>query len=808
MIIVPNRVRGLCLAACVAASLAPLCAWAEGESAMPERQGVNAALPNPSFEEKDGARVAEWSVRTWGGKARFEQAEEAQSGDCSVRVSSKAGADAGWVAEAVVQPYSVYRFEGWIKTEDVEVSTGKGALFNVYATGSGATQALTGTTDWTRVERLIETGPHDTLQVHCLLGAWGLATGTAWFDNLSLERVSTTELHPAATIDVGETRPPISKYIYGQFIEHLGRCIYGGIWAEMLEDRKFYYDVGSEKSPWRVFLGSRNPMKQGFKLPGVVRMAAQDVFVGDHTPEIRVREAGKPFGIIQSGLALRKDKEYVVRIVLSGQPNAEPLDVILVSGPGKDERQAVRIGELVPQYTTLDFRLKAMADTNDGSLQIVGYGAGAFRVGCVSLMPEDHVEGMRPDTLALLKELDAPVYRWPGGNFVSGYDWRDGIGDPDRRPPRKNPAWKGVEHNDFGLNEFMTFCRILDTEPYIAVNSGLGEVGEAVAQLQYANASTDTEMGRVRAEHGHAEPYGVKWWGIGNEMYGNWQLGHMPLADYVNKHNEFARAMRAEDASISLVGVGATGEWSETMLAHCAGYMDLLSEHFYCGEKAGLLSHVRQIPDSVRAKADAHRKYLAEIPALKDKRIPIALDEWNYWYGPYVYGELGTRYFLKDALGIAAGLHEMARNSDIFFMANYAQTVNVIGAIKTTKSDAAFATTGLVLKLYRKHLGTIPVGLEGDTAPLDVVAAWREDRTALTVAIVNPTTIAQTLTLDVKGVELPGTGRLWTIRGADPMDYNEPGVEPKVQIVETPVSGQGDTLEIPPLAICLYALDV
>ena len=116
---------------------------------------------------------------------------------------------------------------------------------------------------------------------------------------------------------------------------------------------------------------------------------------------------------------------------------------------------------------------------------------------------------------------------------MSGYDWKDGIGDRDRRPPRKNPAWTGVEHNDFGLDEFMTFCRILDTEPYIALNSGLGKVDNAVEELQYATGAADTPMGAWRARTDTLEPYQVKWWSIGNEMYGNWQLGHMALEEYV-----------------------------------------------------------------------------------------------------------------------------------------------------------------------------------------------------------------------------------------------------------------------------------
>jgi len=345
-------------------------------------------------------------------------------------------------------------------------------------------------------------------------------------------------------------------------------------------------------------------------------------------------------------------------------------------------------------------------------------------------MPADNIDGFRPDVLALLKELNAPVYRWPGGNFVSGYDWRDGIGDRDRRPPRKNPAWKGVEHNDVGIHEYLDLMRLIGAEPYITVNSGLGDVVMAVEELEYANGAPDSKMGRRRAANGHPEPWGVRFWSVGNEMYGDWQLGHMPLADYVKKHILFASAMKAADPSIKIVAVGAVGPWSETMLAEAANAMDLMSEHFYVGLKPGLLSHVSQMPSEVRRIAEAHRKYRASIPSLKTKEVPVALDEWNYWHGPEIYGEIGTQYFLEDALGIAAAFNEYARQSDVYFMANYAQTVNVIGAIKTSKTAAVLDTTGVILALYRAHFGTVPVAVGGSPAPLDVMVA-EESRSRL-----------------------------------------------------------------------------
>ena len=225
----------------------------------------------------------------------------------------------------------------------------------------------------------------------------------------------------------------------------------------------------------------------------------------------------------------------------------------------------------------------------------------------------------------------------------------------------------------------------------------------------------------------------MKWWGIGNEMYGDWQLGHMPLPEYIKKHNRVVDAMRAVDPAMKPVAVGAVGDWTKEMMTHGAGHMELLSEHTYWQDKDDVPAHVAQPVDAIRKIAEAHRAYRRDLPSLKGKDIRIALDEWNYWYGPNEYGELGTRYFLQDGLGIAAGLHEMFRNSDLFFMANYAQTVNVIGAIKTTKTQAEMEPTGLVLQLYRRHFGTVPVEVSGAPAPLDASAALTADGRALTV---------------------------------------------------------------------------
>jgi len=616
------------------------------------------------------------------------------------------------------------------------------------------------------------------------------------------------------TIDAAKTSERISPYIYGQFIEHLGRCIYGGIWAEMLEDRKFYYPVPADGPIWKEHKGAGVLAGSPWKVIGseneTVTMSKEKVYCGEHSPQIKV--VGKPpQGIYQQGLGLVKGKKYTGYVVLAADEADNEVRVNLGWAKGPEGVQTVTLAPLSRDFRKYRFEFTCAGDTEDGRLEILVFGKGAVTVGAVSLMPADNINGMRADTIKLLKELNAPIYRWPGGNFVSGYDWRDGVGERDNRPPRKNPAWTGIEHNDFGLDEFIAFCREVGAEPLIVVNSGFGDHHSAAEEVEYANGSADTPMGKWRAENGHAQPYNVRWWGIGNEMYGEWQLGHMSIEHYVIKHNLFAKAMRQVDPSIKLIAVGEAKRWSEDMLRNCSDYMDLISEHFYRSFGDSILDHVQQMSKTVLSIVRPHRKWRKELGCLKGKDIRITIDEWNYWHRPYVYeyGELGCRYTLKDALGVAAALHEMVRNSDIIAMANYAQTVNVIGCVKTTKTQAGFATTALPLKLYRNHFGVLPVEVSGDFEPLDVVAALTGDRKVLTIGVVNPTDQEYRLTADIKRAEPIGEVTLWRIAGKDPLAYNEPGKPAKVSIVcRSLPAGGSDVLEVPILSICLFRVPV
>ena len=803
------RIKSYLVAALIGNCL--VCSFSRAEM----KPGDILEIANSSFEIVDNGEPVGWDKTTWSGKAKFEYSANGHSESGCVKIFSVEGADAGWTTHVDVKPSHNYKLVGWIKTENFQKYTGRGALLNVHNVQDVRTNAVAETSDWTKVE--VEfTANSDSIQINCLFGGWGKSTGSAYYDDIELVYVGKPAVPESKTvestvsIDAGTTYEPISKYIYGQFIEHMGQCIYGGIWAEMLEDRKFYYSVPAKDDIWDATGdGARVLRDSPWKVigpAGSVRMSEEFAYSGEHSPVISI--ADEVTGIYQEGLALVKNRRYTGRVIIAGDSSAGPVEVSVVWGKGEKDRETIKLRRIMKDFAVKSLSFMPRGDTDNGRLEIVSKGSGSFAIGAVSLMPEDNIDGFRRDTLLLLKELNSPVYRWPGGNFVSGYDWRDGLGYRDKRPTRTNPAWTGIETNDVGIHEFIKLCEYIHAEPMIAVNTGFSDAYSAAAEVEYCNGSTKTHYGKMRADNGSGEPFNVKWWCVGNEMFGNWQLGYMKLDHYTLKHNWVEEMMRKTDPEIETVGVGNIGGgWSEGMLKKCSDNMDIISEHFYCQGRADVAEHVAQIPRNIKSIADAHRKYRKEISGLAEKDIRIALDEWNYWYGKHVFGELGTRYYTKDMLGIAAGLHEYFRNSDIMYMANYAQTVNVIGCIKTTKTEAGFATTALPLIMYRKEFGTIPVKVSDVKTPLDIAAALTEDGKTITVSVVNPTWDTHRITLDFNGLETYYPTCL-LIEGHEPLAYNVPGEEPVVSIGKKKKTYNIEQMTVPPFSIAMYIFDI
>ena len=317
--------------------------------------------------------------------------------------------------------------------------------------------------------------------------------------------------------------------------------------------------------------------------------------------------------------------------------------------------------------------------------------------------------GFRKDVLEQIRDMAVPIIRYPGGNFVSGYNWLDGVGPVANRPRVLDKAWNSVNSNRFGTNEFMTWCKAAGTEPLMAVNLGTGTPEQAAALLEYCNIDRGTEWSELRRKHGVAEPYKVKRWCLGNEMDGPWQVGHMSATEYGLKAADAARQMRYVDPSVQLIACGSSGpampsylEWDREVLEQCYDYVDGLSLHRYLtnmpeetgGDSSKFLalnlSMDRQIAESL-AVCDLVRGHKRS-----PKKLWLSFDEWNVWYrarsGAQLRGDaseaghlLEEVYNLEDALLVGGMLITLMRNANRVKLACLAQLVNVIAPIMTTE---------------------------------------------------------------------------------------------------------------------------
>ena len=324
--------------------------------------------------------------------------------------------------------------------------------------------------------------------------------------------------------------------------------------------------------------------------------------------------------------------------------------------------------------------------------------------------------GFRKDVISEIRQMGVPIVRYPGGNFVSGYNWLDGVGPKESRPRVLDKAWNAINTNQFGTNEFMAWCKAVGTEPLMGLNLGTGTPEAAAALVEYCNLDQGTEWSDLRRKHGVAQPYKVKRWCLGNEMDGPWQIGHMTATEYGMKAQDAARQMRYVDPSLQLIACGSSGpfmptylEWDREVLEQCYDYVDGLSLHRYFtnapadtgGDSSKFLamnlSMEQQIAETL-AVCDLVRGHKRS-----PKQLWLSFDEWNVWYrarnGDYANGHhqeaphlLEEVYNLEDALLVGGLLNSLLRNANRVKLACLAQLINVIAPISTNATGLLHQT--------------------------------------------------------------------------------------------------------------------
>jgi len=593
--------------------------------------------------------------------------------------------------------------------------------------------------------------------------------GTAAFSASALPDTA-KGLQGEITVSTSEKIGEINPDVYGLFMELCYNEFDGGIWTEMLKGRKFAEDDREDdKDGYGVvkhwFAIGRNE-KTHFAHDCTIYYCGNrsQKIINENGPEHKI-------GIGQKGLYLDKAKSYQVRANLRGKNIKGPIVIALEGEKGVYTQKEVTVSN--KDWNRFTFTLKPAQTDKNGIFTITFKGSGILWVGSVSLMPDDNISGFRKDVIEALQVIYPPNIRWPGGNTVSCYHWEDGIGDRDKRPPRLNKAFPEMgdwETNDVGTDEFMELCRILGTKSYIAVNAGDGTAQEAANLVEYCNGGANTKYGKTRAQNGHSQPYNVKLWGIGNEMFGNWQIGHVDEESYAKRHLAIAKAMRAVDRDIKIVAVGGRHwkfpRWNQAIFKTAGEYIDYLSLHSYAKKYRRTLkkddlkdpnlaeetyyyiaSSSYGIEEQIVETDKEIRRSLPDRPDIK-----IAFDEWNA--ALYIIPKID--YALRDGVYAAGVLHAFRRQHNAVTLANFASAVNMAPLIRVNEIGLFFNPQYFVFKMYGNHSGQtlLKTNVKCDSFPapdyeegraqakgqipyLDVSATTNKDGSIVYLAVIN-----------------------------------------------------------------------
>jgi len=447
--------------------------------------------------------------------------------------------------------------------------------------------------------------------------------------------------------------------------------------------------------------------------------------------------------------------------------------------------------------------------------------------------------GLRTDVLAALRELNPRIIRYPGGNFLSGYHWRDGVGPVAQRPRRRELAWQSIETNHFGTHEFITLCRMLGAEPMLGVNLGTGTIEEAGAYVEYCNAPAGTLEADRRVANGAPEPFGVRYWRLGNEMDGPWQIGHMDATAYAVKAREAAKLMKWHDPSIRLTLCGSSSshmptypEWDRIALEICWEYVDYLSLHFYAGNRDddtdSYLALARQFEDHLDVLAGTLRYVKAKLRSRHD--VYLSWDEWNVWYkdqtmqggwqeAPHLIEEV---YNLEDALVVAQWLNVFLRRCDVLKIACLAQLVNVIAPILTRPDGILRQSIFYPFALFSRYASgdsldllvqapTYATRMFGEQPLIDAAASYDAEHGRGAIFIVHRgRTEPLTLDLEWQGRAPHRVASIYQVSGSDPKaanTFDTPDVIGIRTLPGVPVADRRSRLQVPPLSLTVAVVE-
>jgi len=404
----------------------------------------------------------------------------------------------------------------------------------------------------------------------------------------------------------GKRSTPVSRLLYGQFAEHLYNNVYSGMWAQALrntgfEPAKYFGSQGQEdldnRLRWREGFtglpGQLDSFKNGtayywarFGEGDVSYSPSDDRVNSDQSQRMEIKSLSTPEVGIQQAIFLPTHRTGEYEVSLWTKSTCKTLHVAIRTTDGK-EIGGADVSDLKPEWQQRKVKFSIKREGIEKGRALL-FTIGAKQAGTVYLdqcflFPADNEKGFDPDIIRYLRDAKMPMLRFPGGNFVSGYHWKEGIGPVDERPMRNNPAWNHEEYNHVGTDEWLAFCDLVGCEALICVNAGNGTPEEAADWVEYCNGDVSTKYGALRAKNGHPKAYGVKYWEVGNELWGDWQVGHCTAEEYAKRYAEFHKAMKARDPNILFIANGQHPGWNGPTIKEDAKILRSMSTHYLVG---------------------------------------------------------------------------------------------------------------------------------------------------------------------------------------------------------------------------------
>ena len=645
---------------------------------------------------------------------------------------------------------------------------------------------------------------------------------------LSEASAQTANRRASITVDANQLKGRISPLLYGHFLEFMFEGVKFGLYAELLSNRSFDESPNRIGLPryWERYPDDRNddyalnfqddenvsyPEKTTSDVkPHSLRVTAGDGVIPRH-------------GFFQSRVPLRSGVEYLASVWL--RTNNYDGDVGFALEEDTSSAQVYSEAKVTPlkaSWRHYEVRLKSSVNDPLARFVILFPGKGQIWLDQISLIPADAVDGVRPDVFAKINNLKPAFLRWPGGNVAQDYRWLWGVGPRDQRSYWINLSWKNeIESSDFGTAEYVRLCRNVGAEPTITVNvEGRGAtVDEAAAWVEYCNGATSTKFGALRASHGYPEPFNVKIWEIGNEIWGSWVRGHSDAETYARNLTKYAEAMRKVDPTIKLIAVGDNNlDWNRTLLTKAANQIDYLAIHHYYGrrEMQGELANLMAHPLHYQTFYDQLSRLITETSP--NHQITLAINEWGLDL------PLHQQYSMLSGLYGARLLNIFERSAGLVAMSAVSDLVNGWpgGIIQASRDDLFVSPLYLVNQLYSETRGsyllgatvespTFDSGREGkNISYIDAVASKSIDGKQIFIKILNSDLNHDILTrIRVKNAHLVASVNLSTVTSASLNDYNSFRNPNAVQIKRSTIKAASTfAATLPPHSVTVLTMNL